>query len=62
MAKQRKSPARGTRVLDETDAAEFAVAAEKYVAANTVSQSAARKKLEELGFIDSSGKLTKRYR
>jgi len=67
MAKQRKatqgkSTARGSRVLDEADAAEFAMAAKEYVAANTVSQSVARKKLQELGFVDSSGKPTKHYR
>ena len=67
MAKQSKpakgrSTTRGTRVLDAADAAEFAVAAKEYVAANTVSQSAARKKLKELGFVDSSGKPTKHYR
>jgi len=59
---QPRSTARGTRVLDAVDAAEFAIAAKEYVAANTVSQSAARKKLQELGFVDNSGKLTKRYR
>ena len=66
----KKQPARakigtlrqGTRVLDDRDAAEFAAAAKEYVTANTVSQSAARKKLRELGFIDSSGKPTKPYR
>jgi Fe2+ transport system protein FeoA len=49
-------------VLDDADAAEFAAAAKKYVAANTTSQSAAHRKLEELGFIDGAGKLTKNYR
>lgn len=51
-----------TRVLDEADAARFAVAADAYVAEHTVSQSAARKKLRELGFIDAAGKPTKPYR
>lgn len=52
----------GTRVLDAQDAAEFAAAAKAYVAANTATQAAARKKLQELGFVDSSGKPTKHYR
>ena len=61
-AKVKGEASQGTRVLDEADAARFALAADAYVAANTTSQSAARKKLQELGFIDSSGKPTKHYR
>jgi hypothetical protein len=51
-----------TRVLDENDAARFAVAADKYVAANTSSAATAKAKLMKLGFIDSNGKPTKPYR
>jgi hypothetical protein len=60
--KRLESTAPSTRVLDDADAAVFTVAAEEYVEANTVSRSTARKKLQELGLIDSSGKPTKHYR
>lgn len=65
--KQRTSPEgritrHGSRILDAQDAAEFVIAAREYVAANTATQAAARKKLQELGFIDRSGKPTKHYR
>ena len=52
---------RGSRVLDGQDAGRFSHAADKYVAANTASQSTARATLRDLGFINSSGKPKKPY-
>jgi hypothetical protein len=60
--KKHSAAVQSTRVLDETDAAQFALAADRYVAVNTSSASAAKAKLMELGFIDSQGKPTKPYR
>lgn len=60
--KRYESTAPSTRVLDGSDAASFRIAAKEYVAANTTSKSSARKKLMELGLVDSSGKPTKHYR
>ncbi|KAB2940062.1 MAG: hypothetical protein K8F92_07990 [Hyphomicrobium sp.] len=52
----------GSRIIDAEDTARFKVAADAWVAANTASEDTARRKLKELGFIDSRGKPTKNYR
>ena len=52
----------GFRVFTATDAAEFALAAKAFVAANTATPEAARTCLRNMGLIDAEGKLTEQYR
>lgn len=46
----------------EQQTGQFVEAAERYASANSASQEIARAKLQELGIIDASGKLTKTYK
>lgn len=59
---QRPSQPSGSRVFDQQDADAFAVALDRYTAANTASVEAARKKLQELGIFEADGRLTEDYR
>ena len=61
LAKKESRSSTTSRFLDKKDAKEFRIAAKKYVAANTASKSAARKKLVTLGILTPTGRLTKKY-
>jgi hypothetical protein len=61
-AERSSSASTGSRVIGRDDTGRFKEASKEWVSANTVTQSAARGKLRELGFIDQSGRPTKPYK
>jgi hypothetical protein len=58
----RRPPAKKGTPTTKSRTDQFVEAASRYASANSASKEIARAKLQELGIIDASGKLTKTYK